>query len=197
MYYFIILIIITIQLMMSDAQWNSKLCRVIFVSSRTVNDGTLGASPSVSPIFHVDSLCSTLAGLSSLGVQKSVWRAFISTSSQSAVEHVALESDDCFIDSKGRSIANSTADLFSGRRWIEFDENQRSRAADHVWTGTRSNGASAAANCDEWKVGNVSATGSRGYVSDPSTSMHNWWLFKDSVVRADVVLSAASAVFSD
>jgi hypothetical protein len=140
-------------------------CRTLFVTSRQVPNGALGAPPNSDPLLYADGLCTLLARQSTLSSKNDEWRAFISTSRLSVVQRATISPTDCFIDSKRRVVASSRDELFSSATWLEFDENGVSRGGvtSNAWTGTKANGGPSSDTCNDWTIGNSSSLGTRGW----------------------------------
>jgi hypothetical protein len=138
---YLYLCIITILISNCNAQ--QRACRVIFVTSvvapgngriRFNNDSDHDSN------FYTlaDSFCTQLARSSSLPLVSSMslnWRVVLSTFKKNADSHAEIGHDDCYHDSRGNLIADSSSALLSATytRGVEFDENGTSRQDSSVW----------------------------------------------------------------
>ncbi len=121
--------------------------RVVFVTADTFTgdlEGDAGA----------DAACQSRATAAGLTGN---FRAWLSGSSGDAAAKIA---DLRYVRTDGEVVATSSADLLDGTLNQPIDRDASgSEVQGDVWTGTRSDGSSAGADCDQWSIGNTSATG--------------------------------------
>jgi len=130
----------------------------VFVTSLTF-PGQLGG------VEGADGECNYLARTAEVG---GTWKAWLSTSSQSAFDHVADESPWYLMDH--RTLAFETrAQLRTGPFGVvSKDEHDAGVPIDGamVWTGTTASGDASGASCDDWT--SATGTGTAGALESPA-----------------------------
>jgi hypothetical protein len=132
-----------IAILISNCNAQQRACRVIFVTSAVApGNGRIrfnNDSDHDSNFYALaDSFCTQLARSSSVPLVSSTslnWRVVLSTFKKNADFHAEIGHDDCYHDSRGNLIANSSNALLSGTytRGVEFDEDGTSRQDSFVW----------------------------------------------------------------
>jgi len=123
-----------------EAPANSEATRRVFATSQ-VYSGNLGG------VDGGDRRCAERAAAASLG---GTWRAWLSTTSQSAADRLQLDSERLErID--GERIAVDAEDLLDGELAVPILLNENGAVVSYeVWTGTRADGSLATSNCSDW-----------------------------------------------
>jgi hypothetical protein len=118
---------------------------IIFVTSETRVPGSLGS------VATADALCDSLAGLA--GLPENTYVAWLSTSSQSALERITATGAVGWVRPDGKPVANTAQALASGNHFWppRFDESGADIAGNepHVMTGTH-RGGTTAPNCNDY-----------------------------------------------
>ncbi len=147
---------------------NCLVDRHVFVSSAFKNSSQLGG------IDNADTICQELATAADLD-NASMYRAWLSTTTEDARDHVGLHLDARYVLPNGEIVALRGEDfilskLVSSIHQYESGENLTDPV--NVWTGTAPNGTALSLNCLDW----TADPSEKGYFGKSSATDSSWTL---------------------
>jgi len=134
-----------------------------------VTSGQFGAN--LGGLAGADAACQGAATAAALG---GTWRAWLSTSSVDAIDHIADVSPWYLID--GTTLAFSSHAQLGGQPSAPIDQNESGHTYDPAVTNTSdlvvrtgSVAGRAAETCSDWTTTSANSDGTYGFLDDPST----------------------------